>query len=546
MNCLANRDLGSRLRVWSLEDITMANIDLKYLQFTFADDEPADPGFGFRLPSVSPVIAGRGEFHPWVSIWGIPSMGVWGIPCNEVPFHFRAEISTPAFLSRALPSGISICIFPSADYSSTKHAKTLDPCKEMHARKSMRANLCNKIQAQTCLRRNLRDEIQARTCLRRNPRDKFPGPLTFLGSVYPLLEFNYITRCSGHSVVVMLSTSGVDVQFLAWISMQEVDFQFPARIFLFIRYNGISPCVERWGEFSVWTVREVPCAEGSAWFSVDGKFYKFYAGICVHEYSSTDLPIVRSIQAYAWMEGRAWICICHHFRHHPPSSAIIRQSAIMAVSPGIASVGVSTATDLECFWDDHESILYLFDRIIKLGSDRHNHQPQLLYRTIRLNVQDEGVPRGPLHYTDPAHSTRFTTCRITSANPDEPPRPTSANLSRHRTSRPRGHQNVVNGSEEIDGLEPTPLILDSASARLRPNSAKPKRTGIFARLMGVLFAVVARKDKAGALPVFERPRTTFNMISQILLPIATTLLCYVLFHVVQIVYRDFTSPLRHV
>ncbi|KAJ7115351.1 cytochrome P450 [Mycena epipterygia] len=36
------------------------------------------------------------------------------------------------------------------------------------------------------------------------------------------------------------------------------------------------------------------------------------------------------------------------------------------------------------------------------------------------------------------------------------------------------------------------------------------------------------------------------MISQILLPIATTLLCYVLFHVVQIVYRDFTSPLRHV
>ncbi|KAJ7115348.1 cytochrome P450 [Mycena epipterygia] len=36
------------------------------------------------------------------------------------------------------------------------------------------------------------------------------------------------------------------------------------------------------------------------------------------------------------------------------------------------------------------------------------------------------------------------------------------------------------------------------------------------------------------------------MISQILLPIAVTLLCYVLFHVVQIVYRNFTSPLRHV
>ncbi|KAJ7861631.1 cytochrome P450, partial [Mycena leptocephala] len=36
------------------------------------------------------------------------------------------------------------------------------------------------------------------------------------------------------------------------------------------------------------------------------------------------------------------------------------------------------------------------------------------------------------------------------------------------------------------------------------------------------------------------------MISQILLPIAGTLLCYLIFHVSQILYRDFTSPLRHV
>ncbi|KAJ7675254.1 cytochrome P450, partial [Mycena rosella] len=36
------------------------------------------------------------------------------------------------------------------------------------------------------------------------------------------------------------------------------------------------------------------------------------------------------------------------------------------------------------------------------------------------------------------------------------------------------------------------------------------------------------------------------MISQIVLPLAGTLLCYVLFHAVQFIYRDSTSPLRHV
>ncbi|KAJ6540887.1 hypothetical protein DFH09DRAFT_1368522 [Mycena vulgaris] len=36
------------------------------------------------------------------------------------------------------------------------------------------------------------------------------------------------------------------------------------------------------------------------------------------------------------------------------------------------------------------------------------------------------------------------------------------------------------------------------------------------------------------------------MISHILLPIAATMLCYVIFHVVQVVYRNLTSPLRHV
>ncbi|KAJ7926789.1 cytochrome P450, partial [Mycena leptocephala] len=36
------------------------------------------------------------------------------------------------------------------------------------------------------------------------------------------------------------------------------------------------------------------------------------------------------------------------------------------------------------------------------------------------------------------------------------------------------------------------------------------------------------------------------MISQILLPIAGTLLCYLIFHVSQVLYRDLTSPLRHV
>ncbi|KAJ7144321.1 cytochrome P450 [Mycena epipterygia] len=35
------------------------------------------------------------------------------------------------------------------------------------------------------------------------------------------------------------------------------------------------------------------------------------------------------------------------------------------------------------------------------------------------------------------------------------------------------------------------------------------------------------------------------MISQILLPIAATLFCYVLFHAVQSIYRNLTSPLRH-
>ncbi|KAJ7488422.1 cytochrome P450 [Mycena latifolia] len=36
------------------------------------------------------------------------------------------------------------------------------------------------------------------------------------------------------------------------------------------------------------------------------------------------------------------------------------------------------------------------------------------------------------------------------------------------------------------------------------------------------------------------------MILQLLLPIVTTLVCYGLFHVVQLLYRDLTSPLRHV
>ncbi|KAJ7118342.1 cytochrome P450 [Mycena epipterygia] len=36
------------------------------------------------------------------------------------------------------------------------------------------------------------------------------------------------------------------------------------------------------------------------------------------------------------------------------------------------------------------------------------------------------------------------------------------------------------------------------------------------------------------------------MISALLLPIAGTLLCYLIFHVSQVLYRDFTSPLRHV
>ncbi|KAJ7473951.1 cytochrome P450 [Mycena latifolia] len=36
------------------------------------------------------------------------------------------------------------------------------------------------------------------------------------------------------------------------------------------------------------------------------------------------------------------------------------------------------------------------------------------------------------------------------------------------------------------------------------------------------------------------------MISQILIPVAATFLCYVLFHAVQFIYRDLTSPLRHV
>jgi hypothetical protein len=37
-----------------------------------------------------------------------------------------------------------------------------------------------------------------------------------------------------------------------------------------------------------------------------------------------------------------------------------------------------------------------------------------------------------------------------------------------------------------------------------------------------------------------------TMISQILLPIAGTLLCYLVFHVSQILYRNLASPLRHV
>ncbi|KAJ7448951.1 cytochrome P450 [Mycena latifolia] len=36
------------------------------------------------------------------------------------------------------------------------------------------------------------------------------------------------------------------------------------------------------------------------------------------------------------------------------------------------------------------------------------------------------------------------------------------------------------------------------------------------------------------------------MISQILIPIGATILCYVLFHLTQFIYRDLTSPLRHV
>ncbi|KAJ6543029.1 cytochrome P450 [Mycena capillaripes] len=36
------------------------------------------------------------------------------------------------------------------------------------------------------------------------------------------------------------------------------------------------------------------------------------------------------------------------------------------------------------------------------------------------------------------------------------------------------------------------------------------------------------------------------MISQVVVPIAGTLLCYLLFHAFQILYRNFTSPLRHV
>ncbi|KAJ7691358.1 cytochrome P450 [Mycena rosella] len=36
------------------------------------------------------------------------------------------------------------------------------------------------------------------------------------------------------------------------------------------------------------------------------------------------------------------------------------------------------------------------------------------------------------------------------------------------------------------------------------------------------------------------------MISHILLPVAATFLCYALYHAVQVIYRDLTSPLRHV
>ncbi|KAJ7447523.1 cytochrome P450 [Mycena galericulata] len=36
------------------------------------------------------------------------------------------------------------------------------------------------------------------------------------------------------------------------------------------------------------------------------------------------------------------------------------------------------------------------------------------------------------------------------------------------------------------------------------------------------------------------------MISRILLPLAATFICYALYHIVQILYREFTSPLRHI
>jgi hypothetical protein len=41
-------------------------------------------------------------------------------------------------------------------------------------------------------------------------------------------------------------------------------------------------------------------------------------------------------------------------------------------------------------------------------------------------------------------------------------------------------------------------------------------------------------------------REVQTMISQIIAPIAGTLLCYLLFHVSQVLYRNLTSPLRHV
>lgn len=51
--------------------------------------------------------------------------------------------------------------------------------------------------------------------------------------------------------------------------------------------------------------------------------------------------------------------------------------------------------------------------------------------------------------------------------------------------------------------------------------------------------------KPGAQPRGSDGCLSSDMISQVALPIAATLLCYVLLRAVQSVYRNLTSPLRH-